>query len=116
MCLHAVSAEYFQLVCDNFAHRNGRSTLLSQHQPDLDVLVALAQMADGIETGDEMCEGIQENVSAPFVISMTASAAFATPDGSDERTCLNVADARYGSGEMNRIGLGSYHDLAAAVP
>lgn len=64
MCLHAVAAENFQLVRNNFAHRNGRSTLLRQHQTDLNVLAALAQIADGIETGCGVPESIQGNVSA----------------------------------------------------
>src|SRR5215467_3879809 len=64
MCLNAVAAEYFQLVCDDFAHRNGGSALLGQQKPDLDVLAALAQIADGIETGGGMSKCVQGNVSA----------------------------------------------------
>jgi hypothetical protein len=45
MCLHAVAAEDFQLVRDDFAHRNGRRTLLSQQQTDLNVPAAPAQIA-----------------------------------------------------------------------
>ena len=59
MCLHAVAAEYFQLVRNDFAHRNDRGTLSGEQQSDLNVLAALAQIADGIETGRGMSEGIQ---------------------------------------------------------
>src|SRR6185503_19431709 len=66
MCLHTVASENLQFVRYDFAHRNGRSTLLSQHQSDLNVLPALAQIADGIATGSGMSESIQGNVSATF--------------------------------------------------
>ena len=44
MCLHAVAAQDFQLIRDDFAHRNGRRTLSGGHQADLNVPAALAQI------------------------------------------------------------------------
>lgn len=54
MGLRAMAAEDFQFARDDFAHRNGRRTLLRQQQPDLNVLAAFAQITDGVETGKEM--------------------------------------------------------------
>jgi Tfp pilus assembly protein PilN len=49
MGLHAVAAEDFQFVRDDFAHRNDRRTLLCQHQPDLEVFAVLAQTDQPLE-------------------------------------------------------------------
>src|SRR5262245_23897635 len=64
MRLHSVAAEYFQLVRNDFIHWNSRGAVLRQHKANLNVLAALAQIADGIETGSGLSEGVQGNVNA----------------------------------------------------